>query len=630
MAEIKILDKSIFNRIAAGEVVDRPASIVKELIENAVDAGATHISVDISGGGMKYISVADDGSGIVRGQVKTAFCPHATSKISALTDLDGIATLGFRGEALPSIASVAKVTMLTRTADSDLGTVYTVDNGTEIDFGEMGAPYGTRVTVEDLFDRIPARKKFLAKESAEESAITNLVARYILSRYNIAFTYSAEGKVIYSSSGEGEESAIISIYGADFLEKMAKIQSTMSGIALHGYVNKPAFSKHSRSFQTLVVNGRYVVNDEISYLIFGCFQKYLMKRQYPAYVLYLDLPYDLVDVNVHPNKLEVKFAAPAMIKKIVADAVKSQVLKDVAVPKDLSDIFGAGDGVPGEGGFFSVTPADGAPSYPISETAAVPTRESAAADIFDLPLKGHFVRQKVDSASLLAGEESVRGGPIVTSGADSVPLRETAAPSFAAPKQLSYDIPERERIAGKLFNTYIIVEKGDSAYFIDQHAAHEKLLYDRLVRERERGVVASQRLLVPYEFTVSADEAEALENNRASLGEAGFEIGGGEKGRYSLKCVPACCAGLNARDFIADLLSAAGGAKAIPKALDETLMQAACKAAAKGNDDLSDLEIEALLSNMRDGMTELFCPHGRPVVIRIARHEIEKWFKRIV
>ena len=332
MNQIKVLDKSIYNRIAAGEVVERPLSIVKELVENSIDAGATAISIDIKEGGMKRISVSDNGKGIVPEDVPTAFLAHATSKISSVDDLDSISTLGFRGEALPSISAVSVVKMNTRTAGSQTGFTYTVDNGVVVDSGLCGCPYGTTVTVTDLFEKIPARKKFLSKPSIEESAITNTISKLILANYKIAIKYSVEGKIIYQSHGTDLESAIYVVYGKEFMNGLLPINTALQDVSLCGYICKPSASKHTKSFQTLIVNGRYVKCDDLSYWIYGCYQNYLMKRQFPAYVLYLNLPFDLVDVNVHPNKLEIKFASEGLIKKIVTDAVKEKISSVLSMP----------------------------------------------------------------------------------------------------------------------------------------------------------------------------------------------------------------------------------------------------------------------------------------------------------
>lgn len=635
MTEIKILDKSVFNRIAAGEVVDKPASIVKELIENSIDAGATSISIEITGGGVDYIRVSDNGKGIAYDDVKTAFMPHATSKIRSISDLDGISTLGFRGEALPSIASVAKVTVLTKPANATIGCRYVVDNGNECDFGEMGAPDGTTVTVENLFERIPARKKFLAKSSVEENAITTLVSKYILAKYNVAFRYTVNGKNIYSSTGMGLESAIKTVYNDEYLQNSIKINSTMSDINLHGYINKPAFTKHSRSFQTLIVNGRYVVNDDISYTIFGCYQKYLMKRQYPTYVLHLNLPYDLVDVNVHPNKLQVKFAMPGLIKKIIVDAINEQVLNSVSAAKSISGFVPNFFDLPQTNKNAIDTTADDLPfdvdtaPFIVSSTATQSTFEPNSE-----PAK------KVTVTSDALGEidypASVKIKSNFSEWNDSR-LEEPREDSFSdiladISPSISADSTLSTRVVGKLFNTYIIIESSNDIFLIDQHAAHEKILFDKYVSEFERGCIALQKMLIPYEFTVSHDESEVIISNLQLLNSLGFEIVQEKPAAFSLKSIPLCCVGLNVKNFISDFLDIKSGSRfsMMPDAFRSLVMQSACKAAAKGEDDLSDIEINSLLEQMSQNTTELFCPHGRPVVVKITRSEVEKWFKRIV
>ncbi len=655
MTEINVLDKSVFNRIAAGEVVDRPCSVVKELVENSIDAGATSISVAVKGGGIKYIRVSDNGKGISKDDLKTAFLPHATSKIKCVEDLDKISTLGFRGEALPSIASVSKVTVVTRRNGDNFGTRYIVDNGNELDFGGMGAPLGTSVTVENLFERIPARKKFLSKELTEENAITNLISRFILANNKVAFKYTVNDKIVLNSLGEGVKSAIETVYGRDYLSNMIEIHSTMSDIVLQGFVNKPSFSKHSKAFQTLIVNGRYVLNDDISYTVYGCYQKYLMTRQYPTYVLYLDLPYDFVDVNVHPNKMEVKFAVPAIIKKLVSDAVKQQVIEAVSVPKEIEGVFNLtdtkNDRLNRDEHIFN------SHFFKSENDISLTQKENVSAEIVNeiLPEKDkndngiRFSEKKEFSSTQspnritsesLGETSSVRIISRFTERNTEKLSEPTLSDAFFTLKDKSYgeqihfDIGENTKIAGKLFNTYIMVEQGDSLYLIDQHAAHEKLLYDRLIAQFDMGKVSVQNMLIPYSFTVSERESELLDENAEMLKKAGFEIvkDGNRINRYHLKSLPLCCSGLNAQNFISDFLKEnfSDNVPLLPDVLKEKLMQSACKAATKGEDDLSEEEIKCLVKQMSNETKELFCPHGRPVMIRLTRNEIEKWFKRIV
>lgn len=687
MTEIKVLDKSVFNRIAAGEVVERPSSVVKELIENSIDAGADSITVTIKGGGIEYICVSDNGKGIPSNQIKTAFLPHATSKIRSVEDLDGIATLGFRGEALPSIASVAKVTMLSRPKDCEMGCRYVIDNGAEVDFGDMGSPLGTSVTVENLFERIPARKKFLARESVEENAITGLMARYILANNKISFKYVVNGKTVYVSSGDGIENAILTVYGAEYLSNMIKVDSTMSDIVLYGYVNKPAFTKHSKAFQTLIVNGRYVINDDVAYTVFGCYQKYLMKRQYPTFVLYLDVPYDLVDVNVHPNKMEVKFALPGLIKKLVADTIKEQVLSAVSIPKDVDDgfdetmsakveqfspfVFTPKPSVQEPTEQHSVlndiftniktdSPKNNGPHVAFLDDEPVDFKEDLVAENDNTSSNTNNCGIKTVTSDVL-GDLPTAYSPVkpvqndklhersrfddIFSPLKSEPknneLHDNTADETAAtinertPVQCEFDVSELDnyKVDGKLFNTYIVIEQGDSVYLIDQHAAHEKLLYDRFVAEYERGRVAVQNMLVPYKFTVSPEESELLKENFDVLQSTGFDVTSDKKeNTFLIRSVPLCCVGLNAQSFVCDFLQELphDKTKILPTSFKEMLMQSACKAATKGEDDLSDGEIKELLSQIAKETTELFCPHGRPIAITLTRREIEKWFKRIV
>ena len=673
MTRINVLDKSVFNRIAAGEVVERPASIVKELVENSIDAGAKHIKIAVEGGGIKSIYVSDDGKGISPDSVKTAFLPHATSKISKVEDLDSISTLGFRGEALPSIASVATVTMITRVDGADVGMRYVLDNGVETDFGEVGAPYGTSVSVENLFARIPARRKFLQKESVEESAVTACVSKFILANPNVSFEYTANGKTVYFSDGDGVESAINTIYGKEYLSNTLYVHSNISDIVLCGYINKPAYTKHSRQFQTLIVNGRYVQCDEISYTVFGCYQKYLMKRQYPTYVLYLNLPCDLVDVNVHPSKTEVRFAVVGIIKKLIADTIKEQVLSEVAIPKEITD--GAKDEE-----IFDFFKAQRVQAY--REDNAVAARRDVFEDTFSLnpriapdvnsdtpivkaerentgcvdkaPTGSHSTDNHIDSSVLdlpsletVASKDEDLHSLKFEEGSSVFARNETLANvinsldlksvdngfgsvdklSRGEQSELPINIPAK--LVGKLFNTYLIIEQGNDTYLIDQHAAHEKILFDNLMKQFENSAIAVQKMLVPYEFKVSPVEVDILVDNLDKLKQAGFIVKRKSSDKFELSAVPVSCSAINVQTFVSDFLSEIKG-NVVSHDLLASVMQAACKAAVKGEDDLNESEIEALLSEISQNVSELFCPHGRPISIKISRNEIEKWFKRLV
>ena len=339
---INILDSTIYNRIAAGEVIEKPRSVVKELIENSIDAGASTITLEIKDGGITLIKVTDDGCGLDEEDLQKAFLPHATSKIQSLKDLDSIITLGFRGEALASIASVAKAEMISRRKDSLMGAVITYDNGEVKDFGECGCPEGTTVKVENLFDNIPARKKFLDKPATEEREITNLMAKLILANPDISFRYISDGEIIFLSNGKGMKEAVFAVYGNEFYSGLINVENVLPEISLKGFIGRPGFSKHNRSYQSLFVNGRYVINSEISYIIQNYYSEYLMSRQFPVYILYLNLPPDMLDVNIHPNKMEVKFADFGKVKQIISQTVKKALSGNSAQPVEIimNNIFG--------------------------------------------------------------------------------------------------------------------------------------------------------------------------------------------------------------------------------------------------------------------------------------------------
>lgn len=694
MSKIKLLDKSVYNRIAAGEVVERPLSIVKELVENSIDAGATAISVAIEDGGMKKICVSDNGSGILPEDVPTAFLAHATSKIATAADLDGIATLGFRGEALPSIAAVSCVKMNTRVPGAETGFTYCVDNGEVVDSGACGCPFGTSVTVTHLFDKIPARKKFLDKQSKEESAITGTMEKLILANADVSFKYTVNGKVVYSSAGQGVENAIYSVYGKEFFDGLIKTENSEFGMSLHGYVCKPSASKHTKGYQTLIVNGRYVISDEVSYWIYGCYMNYLMKRQYPAYVLYLDMPFDLVDVNVHPNKLEIKFADDGIVKKVVVDAVKKKVLSTLMSPVGFTEDAVFDTSTPAKDEEIADKSQDNAQNIVAEEQKAEPEhpateRKFTTHEKFDSSVLGEIVTKKVvtdkfdpcepqflndnadktfnvlkssvaditntkekddgktffkrlsaelDESSITPYKTDDNQQSIEIQAEEVLPEEKNApdysdndAPTGSAEQQ-SFETEPTARYCGKLFNTYLIYECGDDAFVIDQHAAHERILFDQLVEKFTNKSVVVQNLLIPYTFTLHAGEAELLCEAADNLDKCGFHFERYEGNTFSLKSVPVECAEMDVNQFLGDLIGNVINKNSLTKidVLYGNLAQWACKAAIKGGMDVPTSEIDKLISDMlRDGRV-LVCPHGRPIILKINKTDVEKAFKRIV
>jgi len=650
---INLLEPEIYNRIAAGEVVDRPRSVVKELFENAIDAGATSVTVEILRGGLDMIKVTDNGHGIERQEMPKVFLAHATSKIRDLSDLGHIKTLGFRGEAIASITSVSRVTVLSRTADSDLGYYMVYENGKKIDEGEKGCPIGTSVTVEQLFENIPARKKFLKVPRSEEADITSLVSKLILVTPKVAVKYLVNGKNVYSSSGEGLESAMICVYGREMMYNLMFISIDEPDLKISGFVNKPAYSKHNKAYQTIALNGRYIINDEIGYAVFYAYKDYLMTRQFPVFTLFVDLPCDMVDVNVHPGKMEVKFVQPERIRGVLKRAIEEKIKEYLNIPAAVTkkienadtDIF---DEEPiklfdkNNGNEASKSGASTS-RYAVSESEVKSfSTKGGGIKIGESPYSS-FVREvkPINPDRYVYGQENCKKIDAIYEFTDvdekvgDLPLKDATENL----EQISFasDISEKVNGAylaqvvtvGKLFNTYLLLQRGDELLLIDQHAAHERILYDKLKTEIDESN-AVQELLVPYIFDTTFSESEILSEHAEILKNCGFEIDSLSGDAYSLRSIPACLSQMNLQVFVSDLLSVLkNGRIAKSDFIKSTVMQTACKAAVKANMDLSEFDVDYILEKLAS-TNELFCPHGRPIVIKITKTELEKWFKRIV
>ncbi len=618
---INILDSTIYNRIAAGEVIEKPRSVVKELIENSIDAGASTITLEIKDGGITLIKVTDDGCGLDEEDLQKAFLPHATSKIQSLKDLDSIITLGFRGEALASIASVAKAEMISRRKDSLMGAVITYDNGEVKDFGECGCPEGTTVKVENLFDNIPARKKFLDKPATEEREITNLMAKLILANPDISFRYISDGEIIFLSNGKGMKEAVFAVYGNEFYSGLINVENVLPEISLKGFIGRPGFSKHNRSYQSLFVNGRYVINSEISYIIQNYYSEYLMSRQFPVYILYLNLPPDMLDVNIHPNKMEVKFADFGKVKQIISQTVKKALSGNSAQPVEIimNNIFGGKERE--------------LPKQEPTEAAAEPKEEKSAKSFADTKMT-LFGGAFSDPKGKINLKESYYS-PFIT----LEPKKQDRGISneYKVENKPEQQVVRREllahgdmRIIGSAFNTYIIIEKDDNLYLIDQHAAHERYLFDKL-KEQYDTQKASQQLFFPYVFEVEAEESEKVKIAIVELEKFGFVISKGNGLNFEIKAIPAVLSDLNINDFVCALIYNLRADKipSVGELMKDALADMACKAAIKGNYDLNESEILALIDEIGE-LKVLQCPHGRPLMIKISKYEIEKWFKRKV
>ena len=613
--KIHLLTADIYNKIAAGEVVDRPYSVVKELVENAIDAGATEITVEIEAGGKSLIRVTDNGCGIEKEDLQNAYAPHATSKLSRAEDLFGVKTLGFRGEALASIAAVSEMEIVSKTASGEAYAL-TCCGGVLGQLTPAAGANGTRVLVKNLFFNTPARLKFLKSDSHEEGDVAAMIARFILSRPEIAFCFEVNGKIRYRSYGDGLRAALAAVYGAEVLSHLCEIDAAKHGLRLSGFIGDRNYSKPNRTYQSMFVNGRYVVNQTLASAISNAYASYLMKRQYPFYVLFLDVPPEIVDVNVHPNKADVRFADHNLIYGNVYSIVSAV----------LDGNSRALEYVVPEAGQERPAPAPATSSSP----APQPTMSYAEAKKelgFDIPLYA---------------------------GTSTVPRRMPPAPIFEvrSPKPQQEDAFEenqkflraqeeakkQQRIdpaaltfKGELFRTYLIYECGDDAYIVDQHAAHERLIYDRLRAKWEAREVVSQPMLAPYVAELNAQEHAFLAKNYDILREIGFEIEdfGGTSAKIS--AVPSDLMGMDLAAFLREVLASMESLRAIKLSdlLKDKLASAACKAAVKGGERLTEAEARSLLEKM-DGDMGLKCPHGRPVAVHLTRYELEKLFRRIV
>jgi len=662
MAKINLLDSSVYNLIAAGEVVERPASVIKELVENSIDAGAKNITIEIKDGGTTFMQVADDGHGIEEDDIKSAFLPHATSKIKEATDLDSISTLGFRGEALASIASVSKVSVVSKTAESELGSKIVVEGGKFGDVQKLSSSTGTVMTVQDLFYCVPARAKFLKKNKTEEQEITNIVTRTILAHPEINFTYIVDGKKNMSSLGSTKKEAMFSVYGKETVNETLAVSCSRDGVSVDGFVGKPTYSKSNRTYQTLIINGRYVVNLTVQTAVANAYGDFLMKRQYPFFVLYLSVPNDEIDVNVHPNKLDVKFLKSNLVYSVVFEAV-SRALHEMDYIKEVEEI----DAVKPSNFVSPVRPKAneidkaGVNLNPFSkETENLTQKEqSSLTDIIvDSMLdtgkttdsvKDNFgigsrllerindkIRTNDETAFGSYGYENSKAEPKPENNFSFInkPEKVVSQESFyEKPKVVQEDFAEDKiSIVGKIFNTYLIIEWGDNMYLIDQHAGHERLNYDRLKKEYETGAIAVQPMLIPFVLTLNAEDDQIIQANLDAIRSVGFEIDEFGDRSYKVSAVPVIVGDIDFNKFFSMFLAEKLNKSKITEAelVKDSLMQMACKSAIKGGDDLSKDEINILLSEMGNSNVVLFCPHGRPVVVRITKKEIEKWFKRIV
>ena len=626
---INILDSMIINRISAGEVVESPFSIVKELIDNSIDAGADKISIEIKNGGIDSIIIKDNGKGIEYDDIIKAFLPHATSKISNIDDLNAISTLGFRGEALASISNVTQTKIITKTDNQEVAYQMEVNGG---NFGEIQpteSSKGTKIQVNNLFFNTPARRKFLRKPKGEESQITNIISRYILAHPEISFTYIADGKTIYQTNGSSLLDAIYCVYGDDVTQNIMPVEKEIGNLKLTGFVSKVGFSKPNTTYQTLIVNKRYVVDEIVSKASYMAFEEYLMTRQFPFYVLNLTMPAIDVDVNVHPSKINIKFANPSQIYDLVYTAIRGAIYdsqNNNHIEKATAPTFEQEHLIKVDINSLKEIEIEPIAKPSLTEANNLKQSNFSPFSIFDMPTEN-------DSNTIIVPNKTA-SEPKVKFENFNFTTQDTPKPQNDDLKQSQYkDISEvvNFKVLGQLFNEFLVIEQGDKMILLDFHAGHERLNYDKFTKMVESRQLVIQDLLVPYTQKLTSQEVEYLVNLQPKLHELGFTLSKIDDNQIEINAIPMQLKDINLKNFVDDLLHDMGNLR--PKFNNEIrhyLMQKACKSSVKSGMILNEMEINALLKDLDDKNPVLLCPHGRPVLTVVPRTEIEKWFKRIV
>ena len=627
MPKINVLPKSIAELIAAGEVVERPASIVKEAVENSIDAGAKHITIEIQRGGITYIRITDDGCGISSEDVPKAFLRHATSKIKQAVDLDSISTLGFRGEALAATSAVSRVELFTKTADEDFGTHYKIEGGEELLYEEVGCPDGTTLIVRDLFYNTPARMKFLKKDVSEGTTVSAIIERQALSHPEIAFKLIRDGKQTLSTSGDGKlASAVYSVLGREMANTLIPVDLTIDGVKVVGLVCKPVSCRASRAYQFTFLNGRYVQSGTITAACEQAYKNSAMVGKFPVFVLDVEIPFETVDVNVHPAKTQVRFSDEKRVFTAVYNAVKNAILSGDTRPEIAVT-------PPKNNTFLHMTTEEyrqTAVSLPVQEKREEPkpiVKEVA-------PQKTELTRLKSDNTPFFLREEfkpNILEKKVTVDIVKEEPVKEIPK---AEPVEVKVPVEEKEyspkeeiKLIGEAFNTYIVAQKGDSVFMIDKHAAHERILFNKL---KENNVIESQSLLIPVTVKLIGDEYSAMVNNIDLLSGYGFEVEDFGNESVMVRAIPAMLSKDDAESTILEAAEslAQKGSVSLER-IDDILHTVACKAAIKAGYITSNIEKLNLAIKVLGSSDIMYCPHGRPVAFEIKKYNLEKYFGRI-
>ena len=636
MRKIAVLSQNTIDKIAAGEVVERPASVVKELVENAIDAGATAITVEIKEGGISFIRVTDNGGGIPKEQVPLAFLRHATSKITQAEDLLQITSLGFRGEALSSISAVSQMEVITKAPEDFMGVRYVIEGGQEKGLEDVGAPNGTTMLVRNLFFNTPARKKFLKTAMTEAGYVSSYMEQLALSHHNISFKYMVNGQLRLHTSGNANlKDVIYGIYGRDITRELLPVQYEVSGLSVSGFIGKPSIARGNRNFENYYINGRYVKSKLLMKAIEEAYKPYMMQHKYPFVCLQYDIHGEDVDVNVHPTKMEVRFKNQSAIYNATYDLITDALAGKEIIPEvSLTPKPAVGEKqaqikeekIPVPEPFEKNRIAEEKPVYApvgLRPASAEPKTESKAEPInVNEPIKP--TEPEIQAKPEEQKKEAFPKEKQAVEKAEQLELFDN--------RLLSKEARIHHRIIGQLFDTYWLVEYDNKFYIIDQHAAHEKVLYERFLKEFAKKEILSQMISPPSLISLNLQESNLLKANLEIFREFGFEISefGGKE--YSIHAVPANIYGVSVQELFIQILDSLEQehVSKTPDILAERIATAACKAAVKGNNRLSVKEADALIDELLSLENPYNCPHGRPTIISMTKYELEKKFKRIV
>lgn len=641
MSKIQVLDQVTIDKIAAGEVVERPASVVKELVENAIDAKAAAVTVEVKEGGISFMRIADNGCGIDREDVPGAFLRHSTSKIRNAEDLEHISSLGFRGEALSSIAAVSQVELITKTPEDSFGTRYMISGGKEEGLEDIGAPDGTTFLVRQLFYNVPARRKFLKTAMTEAGHVSDLMTRMALSHPHISFQFINNGQSKLHTSGNGNlRDVIYHIYGREIAANLINVTYEKNGIRITGYIGAPLISRGNRNFETYFINGRYVKSSIIYKAIEDAYKDFTMQHKYPFTVLHIEVVGEDVDVNVHPTKMEVRFHNQQMVYNSIYEAVDQALHEKELIPEVTIDVPKA------------VPKAQAKPEPKAQPKEVIQPEVNRSAKVQPEKASGerdldYFMEQmkkRVMSYHQQNSSAEVKGKSEIFKPQVQVDRVKEAAASYRAkqsPEQMTlFDgkLLDKEKranykIIGQVFDTYWLVEFDNSLYIIDQHAAHERVLYEKTLREMKTREFTSQMISPPVILNLTMQEAQLLRTYMDQFTRIGFEFEEFGQDSYAVRSVPANLFSIAKKELLMEMidsLSEEVHRRQSSELLDEKIASMSCKAAVKGNMRLSAQEVDALIGELLKLDNPYHCPHGRPTIISMSKRELEKKFKRIV